>query len=362
MTTERKAFDLMQRPDVRKLLKLYPTQPASGFGEQGADARAIGEFWSSPIQKLARILERPGVVNARDGITQGVAIGAPPTLVGDDFIALVSQNAAHSTLNVQIVDGPKTSIPIVTGTPSGALEAPWLKFAAQGAQMSPVATVLGGGATTELRENPILIEVSNALDEDAGPLWGRIARDRLANGHRNSLDLACVKSDGTDDATNGGFTGLFGSAEITAVEAAATRTRLALLEEEDLLRTMDAVAPAALERGCRWWMNSAVYLQLLRMKTSGGVRLVEFGAGVPTLFGSPITITAAAPSTDSAGEKVLCFGCGAGYLVAIHRNISLLVTEAPRFDFNNRLYRSVLRAYCGLLDATWFATLKLASE
>jgi len=133
------------------------------------------------------------------------------------------------------------------------------------------------------------------------------------------------------------------------------------LNEEDLLRTVDAVADAALQRGCRWWVAPALYKKLLRLRDGSGARLVQFVDGKPFLVGSPVELVSVAPAVNAAGNKVLAFGCGDAYLVAVRAEISLVVSDAAKFDYYIRQFRAVARVRCEMMDPSWFSTLKLSA-
>jgi hypothetical protein len=74
-----------------------------------------------------------------------------------------------------------------------------------------------------------------------------------------------------------------------------------------------------------------------------------------------VELVAVGPSANVAGSKVLAYGCGDAYLVAIREEIALVVSDAPKFDYNIRQFRAVARVRCEMMDPTWFATLALAA-
>ena len=291
----------------------------------------------------------------------GVGMGTIPTDAAAFIIELTAMYGAHKTLNVRPATSGRTTFPIVTALPSAVGDCPFVKPASQGTKLSPVATILGSGVATESLDLPVLIEVAIALLEDERADLSYTLPTLMAQAFAQRIDFAAFVADGTDDVQDGGQTGIFAHANVASVVAAATHTQVDTLSEEDLLRTVDAVADAALQRGCRWWVAPALYKKLLRLRDGSGARLVQFVDGKPFLVGSPVELVSVAPAVNAAGNKVMAFGCGDAYLVALRAEISLAVSDTPKFDYNVRQFRAISRVRCQMMDPTWFATLKLAA-
>jgi HK97 family phage major capsid protein len=137
------------------------------------------------------------------------------------------------------------------------------------------------------------------------------------------------------------------------------------LIREDFIGAIAAVAPAALQRPCRWFISPALIPALLLLKDGTGPKYLlktpaETG-GEWRLIGFPVTWAAQAPSATTAGSKIAAFGEPNSYLVGVREDFEMGHADGTKFDQNIRLIRCLARARCDLREATGLATLKLAS-
>ncbi|MCX6923411.1 MAG: phage major capsid protein [Verrucomicrobia bacterium] len=359
---QRAQAQLAADPQIRNLFAEMSRRQGSG---DSSLRRTFDLLWRGEIADVVkRLSPLPPPYSQRTAVTTGGEFGAGlvPTEAADFILELAATYGAYRTLNVRPAASGRTRFPVATAVPSAVGEAPFLKPLSQASQLVPVATVIGSGADTEARELPVLLEVANPLLEDSRADLSFIFPDLMAKAIAARIDWACFGADGSDDVQDGGMSGIFGHVSISAVSATSGKTQVDALDEESILKTVDAVADAALQRGCRWWIHPALFKKLLRVRNGSGAPMVQFQNGEAFLVGWPITTTTAAPSTDAAGNKVLAFGGPDAYLVAIAQEISVLVSDGPRYDFNVRQFRATTRVWAQVLDASWFATLKLAAE
>ena len=151
------------------------------------------------------------------------------------------------------------------------------------------------------------------------------------NGLNKAADRACFVSDGSDDATDGGQTGIFAHGSVPSYSAAAGRTSASALVLADFAATIGTVAASALQRACRWWANP-VFLPTLMLLKDGQEKILippTTPGGEWMLAGFPVTWTAAAPAVDSAGHSIAAFGRGEAFMFAIARDVQLRQSETP---------------------------------
>jgi HK97 family phage major capsid protein len=340
---------LAKDPEVQRLYH------AMAQREAGSDIKLRAQFDRLLRGELEYVRQRAAVIT-------GAGLGA--ALIEEIAVPIIDLTTAYSafkTLNVQTPWSGKSRFPVAKVLPDAVAEAPFLTPSSQGTQLTPVATLIGGGEETESRDLPILIEVSNPLLEDERADLSFALPSLMARAAANRVDWAAFSADGTDDIQDGQQTGIFQHGDVASVTAADGHTSVETLDEEDILRTVDATADGALQRGTRWWLAPSIFKKLLRLRDGPGARLVQFQNGQPFLVGSPVTLVGAAPSTNAAGEKILAFGCGDAALVAIRRDIGVMISDGVRFDYNVRQFRAVMRVFCQVLEPTWFSVLKLAA-
>ena len=181
-----------------------------------------------------------------------------------------------------------------------------------------------------------------------------------------AFDAACFVNDGTSDATNGGQTGLFSDATITAVNAAAGNTSVAALGEEDFLNCLAALPAGVLQRGAEVWMNPNLILKAMLIK-SNGLRCVktaletDTGGAAFSVCGFPLHGVAVASATETAGSKIAVAGLPDAYCAGIRKEFS--IEQSPHVVWNKLsvTFRAYGRARGILKDASGFRTLKLAA-
>lgn len=323
--------------------------------------RGSRAFWDG----IARAIRLPQNQLSKAELAQRTALvpGTAPgsAMVPDDaasvIVDLCQTYGAYETLNLIPLDSGKSRVPYATAEGTAEFHRP-----ASQAQITPI-DITGSGVTAECNLVVALIDVSLGVIEDSKADLGVLLPRLAASGLAARLDHGAFAADGSDDTTDGGYTGIFAHGDVPSVTAGAGGTLVESLVEEDLLNTIDAVAGRALQRGCRWWIHPDLYKKLLRSKDGSGAPMIKFPAGEPVLCGWPISLVAAAPSTNAAGQKVLAFGCGDAYAISIRKNLEVTTSDMGRgFNFGLNLFRVLMRADCRMLDASWFATLKLSAN
>jgi HK97 family phage major capsid protein len=120
------------------------------------------------------------------------------------------------------------------------------------------------------------------------------------------------------------LTGIFvdtGAISVTAGSATA-------LTLDDLISTQLSL-PSQFQNGASWIMNKSTFAYLRKLKDTTGMPLllqnsssVQQGFGW-TLLGSPVYVSANAPSTMTAGLKILAYGDFSGLYVKLAQNLEI---------------------------------------
>jgi len=180
------------------------------------------------------------------------------------------------------------------------------------------------------------------------------------------LDFACLRADGTADATNGGYTGIFNGG--TAATATATRTTVEALKLEDILNVLLAVDPIVLTRRAAWWMHPQILVRMLAIKDDNGrpifltaTEAPSFGA-MGSILGYPVIPSFAAPSANAASAKVAAFGDPNGLVVGVRKDFEFDGSDHAGWTTYSRVFRGVMRAGVRIRRAQAFGVLTLPAS
>lgn len=292
----------------------------------------------------------------------GLGAGSVPEPVAQEIFNLVLQFGAFRTLGVTPIPSGKTKLPIATGNPDAEF---FIPGANQGGQITEDTGLLGEHAAVECVEVASLVPVAWAWAEDTNLDPARVLLERMAQGLAARVDHAAFMADGTEDEQDGGQTGLFAEATVPVTVAGDANKTVGDLERADFVRAIAGVAPAALQRPCRWWISPALMPALLGL-TDGTERILKAPEAADDewrICGFPVTWTAVAPATDAANQPVAVFGHGAAYAVAVREDFELTTSHlgAAAFASLRRLFRCVGRVKCVIRDAAAFTILKTAA-
>ena len=259
---------------------------------------------------------------------------------------------------IQLTQG-KTKFVKVTALPT----AYWLiPSALQGTTITADTSMAGSAISQVCNTLAVNIEISMELLGDEKVDWGTAVLEKIARALAYGLDWASFAADGTADTTDGGQTGIFKHGDVPVVNAAAGHTTISALTHSDFMLAPAAIASAGLQRQCRWWVHPSFLAALLQLK-DGNLWLCQTPAQNPSgeysLCGFPMTLTAVAPSTGTAGLPVAAFGWGEAYSIGMREDAEIM-TGAPKFNTAMKNIRALTRARCDMGDATMFAILKLA--
>ena len=287
-----------------------------------------------------------------------------PIPVSTDVFNLLLVYGAFRDLGVRPMENTKTKFAKVTALPTAVFITP---TATGVARAIPADTTLAGDSlTAQCNLVAALVEISAAVLEDEKVDLSGVLLQLFVQSLAAALDYASFQGDGTDDQTSGLQTGIFQHAGVASVNANDANVTVSQLERGDFLKPVGAVAPAALQRPCRWYINPVFIPALLTLKEGpGNTYLLKTPAetqGEWHLLGFPVTWAAQAPSAGTPGSKVAAFGAPNSYLVGIREDLEIGSSDKAKWSQAMRQVRAIARARCDMREATGWATLKLAAQ
>lgn len=270
---------------------------------------------------------------------------------------LLPIHGAWATLGFQSLQSKKGRFGVITAYPEAQF------FPESGLPIPEDAIFDGTAATADTLLLGVLMSVPLRLLEDSESDISALVLDMCTQSLNQRLDYGCFAGDGTVDGDNGGITGIFVDGLIPANDAAAGHVTLQLCDREDFIGTIEAVDPAALQYPCRWWVSTALLPALLRCVDAAGRPLLKRPPGAKEfqLIDYPVTLVPSAPSTNAAGNKVMAFGAGDSYAVALRNFFKFEASDHHKWNELKRTFRAVGSAQGKLRKADGLAILKTAA-
>jgi len=346
---------------LAKLKNLLAQQSRSAFGNPierfCADEQRAN--WLVACFKAAAKLPLNAVEKtAITGIDSGVGGAVTPQETANQIYDALLRYGQWNTLGVMPIGSRTQIVPLVSARPT----AYWV---AQGAQITEGA-VTGTSVTLTIKEAAAWIPVANALLEDADASFAPYLMDLLLQAVAYRLDWACFAADGTNDTTDGAFTGI--AVGGTAAGAAAGNVSVATLDYEDFVTAIATVDAAVLQRAAKWWIHPTVLAKIVKIKDGNGRPIFQNALEAPapgaigSILGYPVVVTGAMPSTDTVSKVVAVFGDPQGCAVGVRKQFALDQSSDFQFDYNRTAFRSVVRAGVVVKSATSFAMLTTAAS
>jgi len=280
--------------------------------------------------------------------------------LASDVYDLLSSYGQWSTLGVKRLGTKTTSLPIKTARPNAI----WIST--EGSQIPEDNSKAGTSLELTVKLIAVLINVSRQLIEDSDfDITADILED-FAEACSFRLDYSAFTADGTNDATNGGFTGIFvGGAP---AQASTGHTSVEQMTFEDVAKCLTTVAPEVLQRKPRWWIHPHNLVKMLSIKDQNGRPIflsaveVPSPGGIGTLLGYPITLCNVAPSSTGNSVPVAVFGDPQGCVVGIRNDFEFASSDQHHWDYYQRSFRGIIRAGVKIRSASAFAVLKTAAS
>lgn len=266
------------------------------------------------------------------------------TLINDELFQEVYDSllryGAWGTLGVRPIGTKNTKIPVKTARPVANF------ILTEAGTISDDTNKAGTTVTLEAEVIAVLLNVSLQLLEDGEIDIAADVLDDFIEAVNLRADFAAFSGNGTADATNGGVTGLFNFG--TAATAAATRTTIAATKYDDWLRCLTAVDAAVLQRAARWWMHPTLMAAAIGVQDSNGRPIFQTAleapaGGILNLFGFPVSMVGAAPSTNAASAKVAVFGDPRAFAVGMRKQFTFEASDQARWTTLERSFRGHTR-------------------
>lgn len=310
------------------------------------------------FKKAAGLPLTPAQKTALTGIDSGLGAAATPQETANMIYDALLRYGQWSTLGVMPIGSRTQVVPLVTARPTAY-------WTAQGAQISEGA-VTGSSVTLTIKEAAAWIPVANALLEDAESSFAPYLMDLLLQAVAYRLDWACFAADGTNDTTDGAFTGI--AVGGTAAGAATGNVSVATLDYDDFVKCLTTVDAGVLGRAAKWWIHPTVLAKITLIKDSNGRPIFQNALEAPapgaigSICGYPVVVTGAMPSTDSTSKVIAVFGDPQGCAVGVRKQFALDSSSDFQFDYNRTAYRAIVRAGVVVKSATSFAMLTTAAS
>jgi HK97 family phage major capsid protein len=265
---------------------------------------------------------------------------------------------AYRTLDVRMIGAKATEIRIKTARILAT-------FIDEAAAIGADATKAGTKTAVTAKKIAALISVSNELMEDDVAGLVEDILDDLFEAVAYRLDWISFTADGTADAVDGGFTGMFFGG--TAAVAVGGNVSVQTLDYDDFVKPLTVVDPGVLSRAAAWWMHPTLLAFALYIKDLNGrpifntaIESPSFGA-IGTIIGFPVHLVGAAPSTNGVSAKVAAFGDPKNQAVRIRRDLRVDRSEQWAFNTDELTFRGVVRAATKTKIATATAILTTAA-
>lgn len=295
--------------------------------EQG-NASSIGKLCDALKLKALDVTNSPGTTLFTSGLLR-------------EIYDVLSSYGQWSTLGVRRMGTKLTKMPIKTARPVAYVIKPGSR------QLADDSNKAGTSTDLEVELIGVLITVYNELLQDSEfDVTADVLND-FAEAVAYRADWCAFRADGTDDAVDGEFTGLFEYAP--TVTADATRTTIAATKYTDWLKCLTGVEPVVLTRQARWWIHPTNIARAAGVQDQNGRPIFQTALEVPNpgsilnMFGYPVTPTLVAPNADEASAQVAAFGDPNGYVVGVRQDFEFAASDDFKFDYYSRAFRGVAR-------------------
>lgn len=280
-------------------------------------------------------------------------------LSADIYHSLLSYGA-WATLGVRPVGTVNTKLPVKTARPVANF------ITTEGGTISDDTTKAGTSLTMNMEVVGVLLNVSLQLIQDGEYDVVADVLDDFIEAVNYRCDFGAFQGNGTTDATNGGFTGLFAFG--TAATATSTRTTIAATKYDDWLKCLTTVDASVLSRPAKWWIHPSLMAAAIAVTDSNGRPIFQTAleapqaGGILNLFGYPVVPVGAAPSTNAASAKVAVFGDPRAFAVGMRKAFTFEESDHARWNTFERSFRGVSRFGAKGLKASALAIMTLPAS
>jgi HK97 family phage major capsid protein len=317
------------------------------------------------VNALVRSVLAPLGVKMSEAHQKALSEGSTPgstylkSDLAKDIYDVLSSYGIWNTLSVERLGTLTTNFPVATADPIA-------QFIDEAGAISDDTNIAGSTVAATVKKIAVALYLSRELLQDSEyDVTSRVMK-MFGRATAKRMDYAAFRADGTADATNGGFTGLFQFG--TLVTAASGNTTMETLDFEDITSVLLTPGEEILNTAARWWLHQHILIRLLHIKDSNGrpIFLTALEAPAPnsvgTILGYPVTTGNICPTTNSAGSRVLSFGDPDGFAVGIRQDLEIASSEHVRFLNDQVTFRGVARASFKGKAATSFGVLRTAAS
>ncbi len=285
-------------------------------------------FGIAPEQKDLSEGASPGSTYLRDQLSKMIYDALP------DF-------GIWNTLGTEDMGTKNLILPVDTADPIA-------NFIAEAGEIADDANITGTSVTAIAKKIAVLLNISRELLQDSEyDVTGRVVK-KFLRAVAKRMDFAAFRSDGTNDALNGAYTGVFGFG--TQIVAATGNTSVETFDFEDITKTVLGAAEAVLDRQCRWWMHPFILIRMLSIKDGNGRPIflnaleAPTAGGLGSILGFPVTLGHVLPTTNTANKPVMAFGDPEAYVVGRRQDYEFDFSDHARWTNDQRSFRGISRA------------------
>lgn len=333
-------------------------------GELNEAVNAIVRGNAAAQQGAPAVKMNDGQKKAYDNYKRALGEDSSPgsTYINDDLYtaiySLIAEYGVWRNFDV-IAAGTKTTKLIVDQTD------PVMGFVGEGVAPSE-ASYTGTSVSATVKKMLAWIGISNELLEDSEvDVTGHVL-PKFARATALRMDFIGLAADGTDDATNGAYTGIFEGG--TAAVAAGGNTTTATLDFDDVLNTMLAANAAVLDRPNCWFIHPQMLIRLLKIKDGNGrpIFLPSIDAPSPgaigSILGAPVKLAHAAPNEDAASKAIAAFGDPMAMAILLRKDLEFAASDQAKFTEDKTVFRARARAAAKLRQADGISVLTTAAS
>lgn len=321
--------------------------------------RAFTRKFIAELEIAQRLAGKPITKDLDTGNTPGSTAIDNAEVERELYTALLTYGAFRN-LDVRMIGRTVTEIRLQTARAAMA-------FVDEAVAITADSTKAGSKLTVTPKKLAGLISTSTELEEDdVVGIVQEILND-FAESLAYKLDWIGFTADGTADATDGGFSGMFYGG--TNVVAATGNVTVATLDYADVLACITGVNAAVLQRGQgKWFLHPTQLARLLSILDLNGRPIFNTAIEAPsygsigTILGFPVVPVGAAPTANTVSSLIAVFTEGNNQAIRIRRDFHFDRSEHFAFNTDEITYRATARAASKTKIAASASVLKLAAS
>ena len=307
-----------------------------------------------------KVLKQAGIIGKAEGEDSGFGADLITPDLEKDIYDSLPLYGAWNTLGVRRLGTKVTEFPVKTARALAQF------ITTEGAAIAEDSTKAGTSVTATVRPIGTLLSVSRQLLEDSPLDVVADVMNDFIEGNAQCMDYAGFSGNGTVDATNGGFTGIFNAG--TAAVAASGHTSFGALTYNDVLSVLTSVDEVVLQRQARWWMHPFALVTLMGIKDTTGrpifQSILERPApnAIGSILGYPVTLVSNAPYTSGTSAPFAAFGDPQSAVMGLRHDFQFEYSDDYHFNTWQRAFRGISRIAFAVRKATAFAVLTTAAS